>query len=74
MSPVSTIPHNLNIGLDFLSRPPSPKNWNRGGGAPARPAPSAPSRMAPVVPSRMGPSPTPVGNIPFNLPAPLIPT
>lgn len=55
--------------------PPSPKNWNRGGGAaPARPAPSAPSRMAPVVPSRMGPSPTPVGNIPFNLPAPLIPT
>lgn len=45
----------------------------------SRPAPSSipsravPSRPAPSVPSRMGPSPTPVGNIPFNLPPPLVP-
>lgn len=52
--------------------PPSPKA-NRGSSIPARPAPSAPSRPAPGVPNRMGPSPTPVGNIPFNLPPPLIP-
>jgi len=46
---------------------------------PLRPAPSAPSRPAPsvpLVPQRMGPSPTPIGNIPFNpqLPPPLIPS
>jgi dynamin GTPase len=52
--------------------PPSPKT-NRGSSIPARPAPNAPSRPAPGVPNRMGPSPTPVGNIPFNLPPPLIP-
>jgi len=68
----------------LLYSPPSP----RGGASPVvkpgqpaaasmaqRAAPNAPSRPAPSVPSRgMGPSPTPVGNSAFNLPAPLIPT
>lgn len=61
--------------------PPSPKTMQgrqmqTGSMTPigGRPAPSAPSRPAPTVPSRMGPSPTPVGNIPFNLPPPLIPS
>lgn len=74
----------LIVSLVFLLfyRPPSPKTLQQGRPLQtgpmtpigARPAPSAPSRPAPTVPSRMGPSPTPVGNIPFNLPPPLIPS
>ena len=42
--------------------------------APHRAAPVAPSRAGPSVPQRMVPSPTPVGNIPANLPPPLVPS
>lgn len=62
---------------------PAPTAWSSPGSGrsaggqasvPHRAAPVAPSRPMPSVPQRMAPSPTPVGNIPANLPPPLIPS
>jgi len=61
---------------------PVSSGWSSPGGGrsaggqsvPHRAAPVAPSRAVPSVPQRMAPSPTPVGNIPANLPPPLIPS
>lgn len=75
---VSTpVPPPVTDGInDNSSKSQSPKTQGGGGaqrapvGLPSR---AAPSRPAPTVPSRMGPSPTPVGNVPVNLPPPLVP-
>jgi len=66
----------------FVHRPTSSAWSTQGGGrsaggqasVPHRAAPVAPSRPTPSVPQRMAPSPTPMGNIPANLPPPLIPS